>query len=95
MKCDLPTQRSRRPRRRCGLRYRVVAMVDPVEIGGEEPADVLVEFLRDDELLKLLPHRGRVELIRLHNAVDRPGDVAFEQVLNQHTASSRNQLEAR
>ena len=58
------------------------------QIGGEELAEMLVEFLGDDELVQLLPDGGIVQLVGLHHAVDRAEDVPLKEVLNLHVASS-------
>ena len=41
---------------------------------------MLVEFPGDDELVQLLPDGGLVQLVGLHDAVDRPEDVSLEEV---------------
>ena len=62
----------------------VLRLVDGVEIPGDELAEVLVEFLGDDELIQLLPDGGIVKLVGLHDAVDGPEDVSFKEVLDEH-----------
>src|SRR5882672_2411364 len=43
-----------------------------------------IQFLGDDEFVELLPNGRVVELVRLHNAVNRPEDVSFKEVLDKH-----------
>jgi len=69
-------------------------MVKGVEVRGEELAEVLVEFLSDDEFIQFLPDRGFVKLVSLHDAIDGPEDVTFKKVLDEHCSLDlRNQLE--
>src|SRR2546428_1777491 len=46
---------------------------------------MLVEFSGDDELLKLLPDGGFIQLIGFDDAVDGTKNVPREEVLNFHT----------
>ena len=62
----------------------VFGLIDGIEVGGEELAEVPVEFPGDDELVQLLPDGRLVQLVGLHDAVDGPEDVPFEQVLDLH-----------
>jgi hypothetical protein len=59
-----------------------LTLIDRLQIPADEAAQVLVEFAGDDELVQLLPDGVVVELVRLHDAVDGPEDVAVEQVFD-------------
>ena len=61
-----------------------MAVIDGITIGREERSQVLVEFPRDHELVQFLPHREGIQLVGLHDPVDRTKDVFLEQVLDPH-----------
>jgi hypothetical protein len=60
----------------------VPGVVDRIQVGAEEPAEVDVEFLGDDVFLELLPNRRAVGLIGLDDAVDGAVDRFGEEVLD-------------
>ena len=62
----------------------IVGTLDRIRVGREELAEVLVEFLRDDELVEFLPDGRVVQLVGLHDAVDRAEDVTGKEVFDQH-----------
>lgn len=69
-------------------------LVDCLKKPGDKLAEMLIELFRDDEFVELLPDGRGIDLIGLHDAVDGPEDVAFEEVLDEHgDLALWNQLE--
>ena len=64
----------------------VLRVLDRIAVGREELAEVLVEFPGDDELVQLLPDGQLVQLVGLHDAVDRPEDVLDKEILDLHVS---------
>ena len=65
-----------------------------LKIPFDELAEMPVQFARDDELVQFLPDGAIVELVGLHDPVDRPENVAFEKVLDKHVSlGSRDEPE--
>jgi len=68
----------------------VGAAVQGLAVGGEELPQVLVELPGDDKLIQLLPDRRFVQLVGLHDTVDRPENILLEQVLDLHENLSQS-----
>ena len=59
-------------------------VVDGVQVGAEELAEMDVQLLGDDVLVELLPDGLAVGLVGLDDAVDGAVDLLGEEVLDQH-----------
>jgi hypothetical protein len=60
------------------------SLVNGFEIPRHEFAEMQIQFLRDDELVQLLPDRRSIELVCFHDAIDRSEDIALKEVLDKH-----------
>ncbi len=63
---------------------RVAGVVERVEEGAEEAAEVDVQLLGDDILVQLLPDRRGIVLVGLDDAVDGAVDRFGEEVFDEH-----------
>jgi len=62
----------------------VVGIIYRLTIAVEESAEVLVEFLRYNELIELLPNGLLIELVRFDYPVDGPGNVFLKEACDSH-----------